>query len=167
MASGTDNLPNQDMEFNPFDPLPASQLNDMVENIEAVADGSGIGDEAITTAALGQGAVTSRNLSSDIVFSYAGSNASTNLVLTHDAKVLFMFSANISNSTTGTDSYAYLRIGGVDKITLRRRNSGTNNPDIVTSAGFIVESLAAGTHVISTTGAMTNTVSWVAVILNQ
>lgn len=47
MATGTGNLPKQDMEFNPFDPLPASQLNDLVENIESLADGSGIGDEAI------------------------------------------------------------------------------------------------------------------------
>lgn len=48
MATGTGNLPNQDMEFNPFDPLPASQLNDLVENTESLADGSGIGDEAVT-----------------------------------------------------------------------------------------------------------------------
>lgn len=47
MASGTGNLPNQGMNFNPFDPLPASQLNDIVENIESVADGTGIGDGAV------------------------------------------------------------------------------------------------------------------------
>lgn len=43
-------LPNPGMNFTPFDPLPASDLNDMVENIEALADGSGIDDGAVTPA---------------------------------------------------------------------------------------------------------------------
>lgn len=33
-------LPNPGMSFDPFDTLPASDLNDMVENIEALEDGS-------------------------------------------------------------------------------------------------------------------------------
>ena len=41
-------LPNTGMSFTPFDPLPASQLNDLVENIEALADGSGLDAGAIT-----------------------------------------------------------------------------------------------------------------------
>lgn len=45
-------LPNPSMAFFPFDPLPASQLNDMVENVEALADGSGLDDDAITPAKL-------------------------------------------------------------------------------------------------------------------
>lgn len=35
------------MTFTPFDPLPASDLNDMVENIEALADGSAFNAQAI------------------------------------------------------------------------------------------------------------------------
>lgn len=38
-------LPNTGMSFTPFDPLPASELNDLVENIEALADGTGPDDE--------------------------------------------------------------------------------------------------------------------------
>lgn len=34
-------LPNPSMSFTPFDPLPASDLNDLVENIESLADGTG------------------------------------------------------------------------------------------------------------------------------
>lgn len=34
-------LPNPGMTFTPFDVLPASELNDLVENIESLADGSG------------------------------------------------------------------------------------------------------------------------------
>ena len=41
-------LPNPDQEFTPFDPLPASELNDLVENIEALADGSGLDALAVT-----------------------------------------------------------------------------------------------------------------------
>ena len=41
-------LPNTGMSFTPFDPLPASDLNDLVENIEALADGSGLNTGAVT-----------------------------------------------------------------------------------------------------------------------
>ena len=41
-------LPNPGMTFTPFDPLPASDLNDLVENIEAIADGSGLDDDSVT-----------------------------------------------------------------------------------------------------------------------
>lgn len=34
-------LPNPGMSFTPFDPLTASEMNDLVENIESLADGSG------------------------------------------------------------------------------------------------------------------------------
>lgn len=40
-------LPNPGMSFTPFDPLPASDLNDMVENIESLADGTGVDPGAI------------------------------------------------------------------------------------------------------------------------
>jgi hypothetical protein len=35
------------MSFTPFDPLPASDLNDMVENIEALAAGTGLDNSAV------------------------------------------------------------------------------------------------------------------------
>lgn len=41
-------LPNTPMTFDPFDPLPASQLNDLVENIEALAGGTGLNTDAVT-----------------------------------------------------------------------------------------------------------------------
>jgi hypothetical protein len=40
-------LPNLGMVFTPFDPLPASDLNDIVENVEALAAGTGLNDDAI------------------------------------------------------------------------------------------------------------------------
>lgn len=49
MASGTGNLPNPGMDFTPFDILTAEEMDDLVENIESLADGSGIGDGAVTS----------------------------------------------------------------------------------------------------------------------
>ena len=40
MASGTGNLPNQGMVFTPFDILTAEEQNQLVENIESLADGT-------------------------------------------------------------------------------------------------------------------------------
>lgn len=54
MATGTGNLPNQDMSFSPFAILTAEEMNDLVENIESLADGSGVGDGAVTAEKLGK-----------------------------------------------------------------------------------------------------------------
>lgn len=58
MAIGTGNLPNPGMSFTPFDILTAAEMNDLVENIEALATGSGIGDGAIGTTGIANNAVT-------------------------------------------------------------------------------------------------------------
>lgn len=47
MATGTGNLPNPGMTFDPFDPLTAEEMTNLVENIESLATGAGIGDGAI------------------------------------------------------------------------------------------------------------------------
>lgn len=58
MATGTGNLPNPGMSFTPFDILTAAEMNDLVENIESLADGTGIGDGSVDTAAIADEAVT-------------------------------------------------------------------------------------------------------------
>lgn len=50
------------MSFSPFAILTAEEVNDLVENIEAVASGTGIGDGAVTSNTLAQSAVTSDKL---------------------------------------------------------------------------------------------------------
>lgn len=62
MATGTGNLPNQGMSFSPFAILTAEEQNDLVENIESLATGSGIGDGAVTTAKIANSAVTSSKI---------------------------------------------------------------------------------------------------------
>lgn len=51
-------LPHPSMAFTPFDVLTADEMNDLVDNIEALADGSGLNNLAITTAKIGAAAVT-------------------------------------------------------------------------------------------------------------
>ena len=43
-------LPNPGMDAVPFTPLTAEFLDDIIENIESLADGTGIGDGAVTAA---------------------------------------------------------------------------------------------------------------------
>lgn len=62
MATGTGNLPNQNMVFTPFDILTAEEQNQLVENIESLADGSGIGDAAIDTTQIADEAVTANKI---------------------------------------------------------------------------------------------------------
>lgn len=62
MATGTGNLPHPSMAFTPFDILTADEMNDLVDNIESLATGSGIGDGAIGTSDLADDAVTSAKL---------------------------------------------------------------------------------------------------------
>lgn len=52
-------LPNPGMDFTPFDTLPAASLDEMVENIEALADGSGLDVSSIVPNALMTGTGTS------------------------------------------------------------------------------------------------------------
>lgn len=62
MASGTGNLPHPALSFSPFAILTAEEMNDLAENIESLADGTGIGDGSVTTNTLAQSAVTSEKL---------------------------------------------------------------------------------------------------------
>jgi len=48
-------LPNPDLEFIPYDPLSAGQLNDIVENVESLAGGTGFNDDAVPAQAVNFG----------------------------------------------------------------------------------------------------------------
>ena len=52
MATGTGNLPNQNMDFVPLATLPAADLDKLVANIESLADGTGIGDGSVGATAI-------------------------------------------------------------------------------------------------------------------
>lgn len=50
------------MSFTPFDILTAEEMNNLVENIEALAAGTGLNDSVITSAKIADGAVTPADL---------------------------------------------------------------------------------------------------------
>lgn len=62
MATGTGNLPNPSMSFSPFAILTAEEMNNILENINALADGTGIGDGSVGTSDLANLAVTTGKL---------------------------------------------------------------------------------------------------------
>lgn len=66
MATGTGNLPNPAMSFSPFAILTAEEMNNLVENINALADGSGIGDGSIGTSDIANKAVTGAKLADPV-----------------------------------------------------------------------------------------------------
>lgn len=50
-------LPNPGMTFTPFDPLTAAEMNDLVENIEALAAGTGLDTNAVGASKLATSAI--------------------------------------------------------------------------------------------------------------
>lgn len=58
-------LPNPDMDFTPFDTLPASTLDDIIENVESLADGTGFTAGAIPSTALADNSVTPAKLNTN------------------------------------------------------------------------------------------------------
>lgn len=55
MATGIGNLPYVMPAVSPFDTITAQETNERIANIEAVADGTGIGDKAVTLAKINGG----------------------------------------------------------------------------------------------------------------
>lgn len=110
MATGTGNLPNQGMSFSPFAILTAEEQNNLVENIESLATGSGIGDGAIATAKIADSAVTSDKIDW------------TTLGWQTWTPTLTGFSSPPSGAT-----YRYQRIGNTVTCLISMPNNGTSN----------------------------------------
>lgn len=112
-------LPNAAMSFSPFAILTAEEMNDLVENDQALADGTGLNTGAISTTALADTSVTATKLSTDAI--YLSDNAQstsqgslstsetaiTNMSITFTVpstsrKVMIMAKGQISNTNTQT-----------------------------------------------------------------
>ncbi len=118
-------LPNPSMTFTPFDPLPASDLNDLVENDQALAAGTGLDNLAVTTSKLALGAVIPEKLDLSTIGVLTGwsgsafgstetSLGSTNVVIpTGCTKVLIVGTARLQSADAGTrDITARVRYDG-------------------------------------------------------
>lgn len=110
MATGTGNLPNDNMSFSPFAILTAEEMNDLVENIESLAEGTGIGDGSVDTAALADEAVTA----SKIDFSTLGWTTYTPTIVG--------FSVEPPGAV-----YRYLKIGTLCILQFSQPTNGTSN----------------------------------------
>ena len=97
-------LPNLGQVFTPFDPLPASDLNDIVENVEALAAGTGLNDASVTAA--------KTNFGGD----YSTSEVNTGFKWV-DGKVIYKrtFTGTISQAAT-TRNTVTLIASGIDKV---------------------------------------------------
>lgn len=93
-------LPNPGMTFTPFDVLPASDLNDIVENIEALQDGS---SAAVTTNISKNLLTTDSNPYKFSVYRNAGANTGSGAfaIIAFDTE---LFDTN-NNFNTGTGIY--------------------------------------------------------------
>lgn len=123
MATGTGNLPHDGMDFTPFDILTAEEMDDLVENIESLADGTGIGDEAIGTSALGQSVVTAEKTA----FGGDYSTSEVNTGFKWMGKDIFCrgFSGVITSAANNSNTVNLMSSSGIDQI-IRYHGSLTN-----------------------------------------
>lgn len=149
MATGTGNLPNPSMAFTPFDILLAEELNDLVENIESLATGAGIGDGAIGTSDLANGAVTSAKVD------FA-------TLLTNKK---FIQTGKSSISSTGTNVTFPVPFDNAPIVVLTAHNTGDNTPE--TAKITAVTTTQVNIHFFYGTTRNTGAVNWVAIDITK
>lgn len=140
MASGTGNLPNQGMSFSPFAILTAEEQNNLVENIESLATGSGIGDSAITTAKIANSAVTSAKIdwttSGGVWWQEVGrttlASISSTLSVSFTAKKYLCVIVNIQ--TTGGTATPFIRFNNDSASNYAYRYSGNGAADVTATS---------------------------------
>lgn len=91
-------LPNPGMSFTPFDPLPASDMNDIVENIEALAAGTGLNDSAIVNAK-----IAANNLYASKIFIPYKFHATRTSQQTPGANTFTKMQMNVEQYDTGSN----------------------------------------------------------------
>lgn len=112
MATGTGNLPNPGMSFTPFDILTAAEMNDLVENIEALATGSGIGDGAIGASDIADNSLTPSKINTSSMTYVRATRSATQSISNNTITVVVyntesVDSLNEYNTTTGVFTAAY------------------------------------------------------------
>jgi hypothetical protein len=70
-------LPNPGLSFSPFAILTAEEMNDIVENIEALSDGSGLADGSVTVNKISNNAITLAY--SEVTSNQGGITSETNI----------------------------------------------------------------------------------------
>jgi hypothetical protein len=144
-------LPNPGMAFSPFDILTAEEMNNLVENIEALADGTGLNDNIVTSNKLnlGQSGV-SGNVTTTTSTTYIAAGLSVTVNVGSSGMVLVGIGANLSNSG-GNETRMAWSATGANTIVATNINAistvGTNN----TSLGrvWLLTGLSSGSTVFT------------------
>lgn len=96
-------LPNPSMSFSPFAILTAEEMNDLVENIESLADGTGFDNGAIATSDIADTAITLAKLNSNVF-------TKTSLIVTPASG--FTIAGNVYTMMDNTFIGGYLQVTG-------------------------------------------------------
>lgn len=113
MATGTGNLPNPGMSFSPFAILTAEEQNNLVENIESLATGTGIGDGAIGTVRIANDSVTASKTSFGGSYSLTEVNTGFTWV---DGKVIYKKTIDFGALPNNTTKSVNHGITGLDNV---------------------------------------------------
>ena len=129
-------LPNPGMDAVPFTPLTAEFLDDMIENIESLSDGTGFENGAITTNTLAESAVTRLKL--DIsTFGSSISSDSSSIVLPPGFKYLVIHTLNYSQANDSATSVFIYNVTGMPSTTLAAKAGTQAQWQRSTSMGII------------------------------
>ena len=148
MASGTGNLPNQGMVAVPFDIITSQWGNDIIENIESIASGPGIGDGAITAPKVDFTTLGSTYNATNTVISVPSSSTVLNTITNPPVGVYFVM-GQYQMSGGGTASIN-------PQATIGVTGSITTNTVVSSNINWAFGTNTWGTN-ISTTGIVTVT----------
>lgn len=148
-------LPNPGMNFTAFATLPASDLNDLVENIEALAAGTGFDAGAIGTTDIADGAITSPKLARTVAAGNGATITGTgNYVVTgigFEPRVIEIWGGINSNGSNASYCHGvYDRVAGTQGVVFSAVQSGSFGSGSLTTHVFRVDAplntiLARGT----------------------
>lgn len=149
-------LPVPTMVFTPFDPLPASDLNDIVENVEALAAGTGLNDASVTAEKLANGTTiastkkTSNFIKSSTTIEEVTGFATTFTVPTGGANYkITLYVGSVDAAGLNTPALS-LWDGGVNSGTLLAYGRSTIHAATYSAIFNVIwhGNLAAGSHTI-------------------
>ena len=147
-------LPNPDMSFTPFDPLPAGDLNDLVENIESLSGGTGFEDSSIGPSILNTGGTpatvnTSQNTTSTSPADLSTPGPSVTVNIGANGLALITVQASFSINTSTSAGTLYVVVSGSSTISafpIASDRSPTATQSIILNGSFLLNGLTPGSN---------------------
>lgn len=124
-------LPNLAMSFSPFAILTAEEMNDLVENIEALSDGSGLADGAVTPNKLDTGADaaytanagTTTSTSYTSTLTSGGTNPAVTVTVGANGLALVSVKAGLANSGADGTAWVSFAVSGASTVAASDANA--------------------------------------------